>query len=406
MGINFNIVKKPKIEEDDGEELELEEENTKPSNGYNPKKKMIKFMGIIVAVMIIILVILFITSLLGKGGKSVYSYSELESILEKAGKSYFKDHPDYLPSAEGDIIEVDSTSLAEAGKIKSLSDYPTKDGTTCTGSVKVELVDDEYIYNPILECGDKYATVLFNSKIISDNELVTTGDGLYSKAGEYIFRGENVDNYVQLDESLWRIVKITKDDEIVLINEEGAGFGSVWDNRYNQETNYNSGINKYGVSRIKDYLDDVYNNPKEKKKEIILSKKDKTKIVSFDVCIGKKSSKSEDKNNTEECKEKLKDQKLGLLTLSDYLYASVDPNCKSAESKSCRNYNYLVINNDWWLVTASTENTSYVFNIKSNGSSAVAYASSYARVRPVIHLNSNVLFKSGKGTLEKPYKVR
>lgn len=406
MGINFNIVKKPKIEEDDGEELELEEENTKPSNGYNPKKKMIKFMGIIVAVMIIILVILFITSLLGKGGKSVYSYSELESILEKAGKSYFKDHPDYLPSAEGDIIEVDSTSLAEAGKIKSLSDYPTKDGTTCTGSVKVELVDDEYIYNPILECGDKYATVLFNSKIIRDNELVTTGDGLYSKAGEYIFRGENVDNYVQLDESLWRIVKITKDDEIVLINEEGAGFGSVWDNRYNQETNYNSGINKYGVSRIKDYLDDVYNNPKEKKKEIILSKKDKTKIVSFDVCIGKKSSKSEDKNNTEECKEKLKDQKLGLLTLSDYLYASVDPNCKSAESKSCRNYNYLVINNDWWLVTASTENTSYVFNIKSNGSSAVAYASSYARVRPVIHLNSNVLFKSGKGTLEKPYKVR
>lgn len=406
MGINFNIVKKPKIEEDDGEELELEEENTKPSSGYDPKKKMIKFMGIIVAVMIIILVILFITSLLGKGGKSVYSYSELESILEKAGKSYFKDHPDYLPSAEGDIIEVDSTSLAEAGKIKSLSDYPTKDGITCTGSVKVELVDDEYIYNPILECGDKYATVLFNSKIISDNELVTTGDGLYSKAGEYIFRGENVDNYVQLDESLWRIVKITKDDEIVLINEEGAGFGSVWDNRYNQETNYNSGINKYGVSRIKDYLDDVYNNPKEKKKEVILSKKDKTKIVSFDVCIGKKSSKSEDKNNTEECKEKLKDQKLGLLTLSDYLYASVDPNCKSAESKSCRNYNYLVINNDWWLVTASTENTSYVFNIKSNGSSAVAYASSHARVRPVIHLNSNVLFKSGKGTLEKPYKVR
>ena len=406
MGINFNIVKKPKIEEDDGEELELEEENTKPSSGYDPKKKMIKFMGIIVAVMIIILVILFITSLLGKGGKSVYSYSELESILEKAGKSYFKDHPDYLPSAEGDVIEVDSTSLAEAGKIKSLSDYPTKDGITCTGSVKVELVDDEYIYNPILECGDKYATVLFNSKIISDNELVTTGDGLYSKAGEYIFRGENVDNYVQLDESLWRIVKITKDDEIVLINEEGAGFGSVWDNRYNQETNYNSGINKYGVSRIKDYLDDVYNNPKEKKKEVILSKKDKTKIVSFDVCIGKKSSKSEDKNNTEECKEKLKDQKVGLLTLSDYLYASVDPNCKSAESKSCRNYNYLVINNDWWLVTASTENTSYVFNVKSNGSSAVAYASSHARVRPVIHLNSNVLFKSGKGTLEKPYKVR
>ena len=407
MGINFNIVKKPKVEEDDGEELELEDDNnSSSSNGYDPKKKMIKFMGIIVVVMIVILIILFVSSLLGKGGKSVYTYSEIENILEKAGKSYFKDHPDYLPVDEGDVIEVDASTLAESGKMKNLSEYPTKSDAVCTGSVKVELVGDDYAYSPVLDCGDKYSTVLFNSKIISDNEIVTTGDGLYSKGGEYIFRGENVNNYVQLDEGLWRIVKITKDDEIVLINEEGVGLGSLWDNRYSQETNYNSGINKYGVSRIKDYLDDIYTNPNEKKSELFLSKKDKTKLVSYDICVGKKSPKSEDKTNIDECKEKLKDQKVGLLTLSDYLYASVDPNCKSVESKSCRNYNYLVMNKEWWLVTASTQNSSFVYSVKSNGSAVESYASSYARVRPVIHLNSNVLYKSGKGTETKPYKVR
>ena len=413
MGINFNIVKKPKTEEDDGEELEevneeLEEDDKgSSSKGYDPKKKMIRFMAIIVGVMLVVILLLFvISSLGGSGKKSSYSYSDIESILLKAGKSYFKDHSDYLPAEEDDIVEVDSSNLVDEGKMKDLSEYPTKDGTVCTGSVKVELVDDDYVYTPLLNCGDNYNTVSLNSKVLEDNEIVTTGDGLYSRGGEYIFRGENVNNYVQLDKSLWRIVKITNDDEIVLVNEEGVGSSYVWDNRYNQETNYNTGINNYTVSRIKDYLDDIYTNPNEKKHELLLSKKDKSRIVDFDLCIGKKASNSEDKKNTDECKQKLSDQKYGLLTLSDYLYASVDPNCKSAESKSCRNYNYLVIKYEWWLITANSANTYNVYSVQSNGSVIDAYASNHALVRPVVHLNSNVLFESGKGTLEKPYKVR
>ena len=139
---------------------------------------------------------------------------------------------------------------------------------------------------------------------------------------------------------------------------------------------------------------------------IIISKKDKARMVAYNVCVGKKSIKSEDKKNTEECKQTLKNQKFGLLTLSDFLYASVDPNCKTAESRSCGNYNYLVINSDWWLATASTDNTYEVFEVRSGGSVVAETADDVALTRPVIHLNSNVLYKSGKGTLEKPYKVR
>ena len=407
MGINFNIVKKPK-EEDDGEELEEEVEETSKStssSSYDPKKKMIRFMAIIVAVMIVIIIILFAISSLGSHNGSTYSYSEIETILEKAGKAYYKDHPEYLPVDEGDIVEVDVSNLVAEGKMKDLSNYPTKNSAACTGSVKVEMIDDEYVYSPVLSCGE-YSTIALGSRVVEDNEIVNTGDGLYSRGGEYVFRGENVNNYVQLDESLWRIVKITSNDEIVLINDAGIGSSYVWDNRYNQETNYNTGINNYSVSRIKDYLDDVYSNPNERKKELILSKKDKTRVVEYDLCIGKKSSTSEDKSNLDECKQKLNDQKFGLLTLSDYLYASVDPNCKSAESKSCRNYNYLVMKYDWWLVTANNANTYNAYCVQSNGSVENSYASSHALVRPVIHLNSNVLYKSGKGTLEKPYKVR
>ena len=408
MGINFNIVKKPKTEEDDGEELEeeLEEEKDEKSSGYDPKKKMIKFMAIIVVVMVVILLILFVISSLGTKKSDTYSYSEIENILEKAGKEYFKEHSEYLPKDEGDIVEVDASDLAADGQMNDLSEYPTKDGTTCTGSVKVELDGTDYLYSPILNCGSKYSTVSLNTKVLNSNEIVTTGDGLYSRGGEYIFRGENVNNYVKLDKSLWRIVKITSNDEIVLISEEGIGYTDPWDNRYNEEMSYDAGINNYSVSRIKDLLTNTYTNPQEKENNVILSKKDKTRMVSFDLCIGKRTRNSEDKTNTEECRQTLNNQKLGLLTVSDYLYASVDPNCKSIETKSCKNYNYLVTDSDWWLVTANNENTYYVYKVESNGNVVVEYASDYSLVRPVIHLNGDVMYKSGKGTLEKPYKVR
>lgn len=403
MGINFNIVKKPKAQEDEEEKDEVEESK---SSGYDPKKQMIKFMAIIVCIMLVLIIVLFIVSALGNRRSNVYSYSEIESILEKAGKSYFKDHPDYLPTDEGDVVEVDSTTLVENEKMEDLSSYPTKDNVVCTGSVKVEYEGSGYLYSPVLNCGNKYSTVTLNTKILDSEEIVTTGDGLYSRGGEYIFRGENVNNYVKLGKSLWRIVKITANDEFVLISQDGAGYTTAWDDRYNEQKEYEAGINNYSVSRIKDYLDTIYSNPDEDNRELILSKKDKTKMVAYNVCTGKRSPNGEDKSNIDECKEILRSQKLGLLTLSDYLYASVDPNCKSANTKSCGNYNYLVISSNWWLATASNENTYAVYKVLGGGSISGDNAADYALTRPVIHLNGDVLYKSGKGTYEKPYKVR
>ena len=406
MGINFNIVKKPKAEEDDGEELEEEEEKNSSDSGYDPKKTMIRFMAIIVGVMLVLLVILFIVSSLSNRKPDYYSYSEIENILEKAGKSYFKDHPDYLPADEGDIVEVDSSTLVEAEKMNDLSSYPTKDNVVCSGVVKVEYDGSDYIYNPVLSCGDKYSTIPLTTKIIDNSEIVTSGDGLYARGGEYIYRGENVNNYVKLGKSVWRIVKITSNDEIVLISQDGAGYTTAWDDRYNEEKGYDAGINNYSVSRIKDYLDTIYKEPDEDNRELILSKKDKTRMVAYNVCVGKKSITSEDKTNAEECKQTLGNQKMGLLTLSDYLYASVDPNCKSSETRSCGNYNYLVIGSNWWLATANTGNSYTVYKVLSGGTVSADIASEYALTRPVIHLSSDVLYKSGNGTESKPYKVR
>ena len=410
MGSNFNLVtrppKKTDEEEDDDlkdeDELEVEETKQTSSNDNAAKKRMIMFMGIIVGFTILLLIILFIASV-AKGHS--YSYEQIEKIMKDAAVSYFKDYPEYLPATEGGVVEVDSSNLVAAGKMNDLSEY-TKEGVVCTGSVQVEKSGSEYLYTPILNCGDNYLTISLSDKVISDN-VVSTGYGLYEQSdGSYIFRGEDVNNYVQLDNSMWRIVKITNGGNVVLVNQEGAGYSQPWDNRYNEARRYESGINEFRASRIKEYLGKVYSKPSKEDHEDILSNQDKSKLVSYSLCIGKRNPSSESSDNSLECKELYENQKLGLLTLSDFMMASIDPNCKNSETRSCKNYNYLVIDSDWWLVTANSDDDSTAYMVDMNGVVEANNASNYGLVRPVIYLNSKVKFKSGNGTLEKPFIVK
>ena len=147
-------------------------------------------------------------------------------------------------------------------------------------------------------------------------------------------------------------------------------------------------------------------NPSEDNGEVIFSDKDKARIVSYTLCVGNRSADSETKNNSEECRQKVQQQKLGLLTLSDYLYASLDTTCKSANTKSCMNYNYLSMDDEWWLITPNAENTSTVFKVDRTGVVKADIASTYSKVRPVVYLNNHIMYAGGKGTAEDPYTVK
>lgn len=405
MNSNFNMVKKPKKEDiiEDEEDVELEEEVVQKEKDNAAKKRMFTMMGIIVGVMVVLLTVLYILSLFSH---KTYSYTEIEKILKDAAVSYFKDYPENLPTDEGNIVEIDASNLIVAEKMKDLSEY-TKEGIACSGTVQVEKAGSDYLYTPYLNCGEDYFTEELYKTIIKDENVVTSGYGLYSTNGSYAFRGENVNNYVKLGKGLWRIVKVTANNNIVLISEKGALYSQPWDNRYNDSKLYDAGFNTYNSSRMKEYLEKLDKNPSKNDGEDLLSKKDKASIVPYNLCVGKRNSNSQVNDNTEECGEVIQNQKLGLLTLADYLYASLDPNCKTAENKSCQNYNYLVLkDNAWWLLTGDKGNNSNVYSVQSNGVVKSQEASNYNIVRPVIYLNSKVLYKSGNGTLEKPYKIK
>ena len=121
-------------------------------------------------------------------------------------------------------------------------------------------------------CGEKFYKFTLNAERLSDNcdaIPVTISERLL------ILGNLNVDNYVKLDNSLWRIVKITANDEVVLISQDGAGYATAWDDRYNEAKEYDAGINQYGVSRMREFLNKLYTNPSHDAEdgEYLLSKK-------------------------------------------------------------------------------------------------------------------------------------
>lgn len=392
--------KKGQINDFDLEDDLEEETSSKQNSSEDLKKMIIKLMLIIGGGILALILILTITSMFTK---KTYAYEKIEEIMKEAAKEYLTENPSLLAMADTKTIEVPVANLISSGKMLPLSEY-RNDGSNCTGSVIVAKVGTEYVYTAKLDCGDSYSSTALYTKILEDSPITTSGYGLYSINGEKVFRGEKVNNYVQLEKALWRIVKIDENNNIVLIKETQIGYTAPWDDRYNESVGYNVGLNVYATSRIKEYLEEKYNT--EKEDEIFLSVNDKAKLISYDICVGSRATNSKTNTNGIECQTKALGQKIGLLTVSDYINASVDPNCETAEDQSCQNYNYLVKNFNWWLTTPVTNTTDRAYSVNTKGEIKTSQTGDYYNVRPVIKLNSMVTISGGTGDINDPYIVK
>lgn len=371
-----------------------------PAGKQDLRKLLIKLAIIISAVVVLLLLVSFIVALI-KG--TDLSYEKMEGELKEAAIKYYKVQTSLLPTEEGGTDEVDASVLASSEYMKPLSKLNKK--TSCTGKVVVQKVKDNYVYTPYLECGDAYVTKELY-KAVLEQGVTTTGNGLYEANGEYVYRGEFVNNYLQLDQALYRIVKVKSDHKIQLILEDvDTTVNYAWDNRYNNENKYTSGLNDYHVSRMHDFLDVYYK--KGYKEKTILSDNDRDKLIGFDLCIGARSAEETNNSGAVECAAVMNDQMIGLLTVNDFINASVDSTCQKALDKSCQNYNYLFKEKTtWWLQTPSPTNNSDLYYVTKSGYIKVGRASSSMNIRPVIMLNSNVMIKNGKGTLAEPYVLK
>ena len=199
-------------------------------------KKLLKYVGIVAGVIILIIIILVLFN--SATGATKYTYEKIETKLVNAAKNYVSDKKkqgiDVLPESPlADPYYVSANILESNGYIKNISEM-AKDEVTCVGGVNVyNAGGGNYDYVPDLKCGSFYEAVSLADKVISDNDNgITHGSGLYIRSNgefivndndlnsinaddfEYVFRGDEVNNYVKIDDNVWRIVSIDNNNDI------------------------------------------------------------------------------------------------------------------------------------------------------------------------------------------------
>lgn len=363
------------------------------------KKNLMIIIGVVLIVIIIIIIVA--TSLVGGGKrKEKLSFQELEQKIKEVGQEYYEENKSLLPKNDGDTKKISVDDLVKLELMDPIEDILDEDAT-CTGELTVKKENGKYFYIPSLDCGDKYVTSELYKKIIDDNAVVESGNGLYLKDNEYIFRGENVNNYVTFADKTWKIVKIDSDNDIEIILDDLLD-STEWDDRYNGEKQSTVGINNFSVSRIKDTLNELYDS------EDLLSKKDKEKIVPKNICIDHLSEDDNVKNISSSCSNYEEKVNISLLSVKDFVNASIDSNCVKVSDNQCQNYNHLASfdnSKSWWTITGSKDNTYQIFYVDSYGVLDVRNAINSIPIRPVVYISKDIMFSKGKGTEKDPYVV-
>ena len=357
-------------------------------------KRIKIYFGITIGIILLLIMILFTLKLMTN---TKISSKEFESRLKTAATKYYKKEKDKLPKINGEKVYISIDNLVSKGYIKSPSKL-LKKGNTCTGGVNISNNNGYYLYQPVINCKD-YNTDLLYKRILKDNPVTNYRDGLYKVNDYYLFRGENLNNYVSFANKNWRILRINKDNTIRIILIDSLE-SVTWDNRYNIDKKESSGKNNFEISRIKQTLIDYFNN----KRGNIFTNEVKPLIVPTELCIGAKNELSTSMDGTVECSKKTEKMALGLLQVNEYPIISLDENCKQLFDTSCRNYNFLAKLYGFWTLTADSKSTYEAYKIDGTVRSMIT--SSYSQPRLVLNITADALYSKGTGTENDPYIIK
>ena len=101
--------------------------------------------------------------------------------------------------------------------------------------------------------------------------------------------------------------------------------------------------------------------------------------------------------------------KIGLMYVSDYGYAAYPDawvtNLGSYSSSTIKQNNWLYMGLYEWTITPRSSYSDFVFFLHANGYLNSYYAVDGYSVRPVFYLKSSILYASGDGTKDSPFRV-
>jgi len=286
-------------------------------------------------------------------------------------------------------------------------------------------------------------------EIVINNEYPTlnTGDGLYSYNSKYYFSGSDVNNYVSFNDEVWRIVSVEADGGVKIIKDSVVDVNKIaliesnsnfWFNNTNDNTrkkiisegkvpfdfkgrrpgdtssttnyciaSYN-GCNAYDVgnyfdltvtmeSLMKIYLEDYY--------FVNMTPVARNQVQNYQLNIGVvETNKKIDVVLSSEQTNKITSY-IGLLNISDYVYASLDTTCKNSFDKDvCVNSNWLFLDGYQFFILngKKTSTNAQVWTIGTTGKIVSQDANNMFYLRPVVVLNKDVT-ATGSGTIDDMY---
>lgn len=302
-----------------------------------------------------------------------------------------------------------------------------------TSGTKTEATNNNVKYNRVT-----------SKNLINDRLGGTTAD---YNAGNIRYYGSNPNNYIYFNCSdyrkqnsntceLWRIIGVF-DGKVKIIRNESIG-NLAWDQDKNDNSSSTTYDNNWSTSTSQRFLNNKYYNGNNTGTVTYYSgasggtstslnmsniglKNDSTRnmIANTTLKIGGWSSYSIFPHQVYEYERGTTVYsgrpttwygKIGLMYLSDYGYATdielCQQNLYNYENTNCKNNNWLFNNNSQWSIVHVSNSQGKSFSITISGWVSTSNATySQASIRPTIFLYKNVLFESGTGTIDNPYKI-
>ncbi len=232
---------------------------------------------------------------------------------------------------------------------------------TCVIIYGMRLIKYYKIYNPKNDSGEVLA--LMTTEIAKNSSIVYEGEGLYMQGGDYVYKGSNVNNYVEFGNLLWRIIKSNADGTMDIILDD---YINVLPFSKEYSTYIESDIHKWLNEYFLNYLDKEY-------------------LTGTKICLDTVSDL-----NSYSCNTSNTDSYVRIMSVKEYLNSKVE------------NATYVGnIESTLWLSTVSNDGA---WQINGNNLS-VASETRALGIKPVVTLRVGVALLDGDGTKENPYKI-
>ena len=214
------------------------------------------------------------------------------------------------------------------------------------------------IYNPKSSNQEPLAT-----SIMKKASIVYEGSGVYKESGNYLYKGEKVDNYLRYSNLTWRIVKIANDNTVEIVLDDPINV-MAFDKK---TTDFNtSDVSKYLNKEFVKYLDT-------------------SKLEKAIVCTDKISDLSK-----LSCNDSTIENYVKLPDISDFLNSISEDSYLTSSNDSLWLYNHKDASAVWY---------SSGYNLSTDK------PTSYNEIKPVVTLKSTNVLVGGKGTKEDPYRI-